>query len=164
MQNILWGSAKILSKPRPDGTSTMFMCISIDICTYKSTCFMVPAKGYCNNPIAFYELLIQFKTGDRQVSSQRDLQQCCTFVIYHPCLVGLIFFSFSYLFFPKKKFLVKLLKVIKIQSPGETHPSKSPTMETEERKLLQYHSIAGVWFRLHLQLENTGPCPLGAEL
>lgn len=104
MQNILWGSAKILSKPRPDGTSTMFMCISIDICTYKSTCFMVPAKGYCNNPIAFYELLIQFKTGDRQVSSQRDLQQCCTFVIYHPCLVGLIFFFFLPVLSQKKVF------------------------------------------------------------
>lgn len=148
----------------------MFMCISIHICTYKSTSFLVQAKGYCNDPIAFYELLIQFSTGDRRVSSQRDLQQCCTFVIYHPCWGGCVWmgggfliFLFSYLFFPQKVFS-QASKVIKIQSPAETYPSKSPTMETEERKLLRYHSVGEVWLQLHLQLENTGLCPLGAEL
>lgn len=142
----------------------MFMCISIHICTYKSTCFLVQAKGYCNNPIALYKLLIQFNTGDRRVSSQRDLQQCCTFVIYHPCLGGrFLIFLFPYLFFPQKVFS-QASKVIKIQSPGETYPSKSPTVETEKRKLLRYHSVGEVWLQLHLQLENTRLCPLGAEL
>lgn len=136
------------------------MCISIHICTYKSTCFVVPGKGYCNDPIAFYELQIEFKPGDRWVSSQEGP------VVLHFCHLSSMFGGgLIFLFFlPPEKFLVKLLKVIKIQSPGETYPSKSPTVETEERKLLRYHSIGGLWLELDLQLKSTGPCPLGAEL